>query len=99
MDVVCLDKDEKENYMNIRGIILDTFKEVLAEEGFTAQDPADSDLLLETDLDSLGFAVLVARLEDKVGFDPFTISTSSYYPKTFGEFIQFYENVKQQVGS
>ncbi len=83
--------------MNIREIILDTFKEVLVEEGVTVYVPADSDLLLETDLDSLGFAVLVARLEDRVGFDPFTISTSSYYPKTFGEFIQFYESVKKQV--
>ncbi len=85
--------------MNIRETILDTFKDVLAEEGVMAHEPADSDLLLESDLDSLGFAVLVARLEDKLGFDPFTISISSYYPKTFGEFIDFYENVKKQVDS
>jgi acyl carrier protein len=45
--------------------------------------PLSDDLvLLESGLDSLGFAILVARLEDVLGFDPFTISSDAYYPVT-----------------
>lgn len=52
---------------------------------------ADDDVLLETGLDSLGFALLVIRLEDELGFDPFVLSDTPYYPRTFGEFVRFYE--------
>jgi acyl carrier protein len=51
----------------------------------------DESILLESGLDSLGFAVLVSRLEETLGFDPFSINRESYYPNTFGELIAFYE--------
>jgi acyl carrier protein len=51
-------------------------------------------ILLETGLDSIGFAILVVELEDRLGFDPFTLSKEAYYPKTFGEFVDFYEKYK-----
>ena len=47
-------------------------------------------VLLESGLDSLGFAILVAHLEDDLGWDPFTLSDTPYYPQTFGEFVTFY---------
>ena len=47
-------------------------------------------VLLDTGLDSLGFTILVSSLEDELGYDPFQISEDSYYPVTFGEFIDFY---------
>ena len=43
--------------------------------------------------DSLCFAILVARLEDEVGIDPFTMSDDVYFPVTLGDFIRAYENV------
>jgi hypothetical protein len=43
-------------------------------------------------LDSLCFAILVARLEDRIGVDPFTESEDAYYPVTLGEFMRFYED-------
>jgi acyl carrier protein len=46
--------------------------------------------LLETDLDSMGFAILVMELEDALGFDPFVESDDAYYPSTYGEFVEFY---------
>ena len=49
-------------------------------------------LLLETGLDSLGFAILVTVLHDELGFDPFTLCDDAVYPATFGEFVSFYEN-------
>jgi acyl carrier protein len=51
----------------------------------------DESVLLETGLDSLGFAILVTRLEEELGYDPFTQSDSAVYPKTFREFVQLYE--------
>jgi acyl carrier protein len=48
-------------------------------------------VLLETGLDSLGFAIFVAELEDVVGYDPFAIAQQiEAYPQTFGEFMAFY---------
>jgi acyl carrier protein len=48
---------------------------------------------LESGLDSLAIAILVARLEEALGFDPFTLSDDIYYPVTLGDFIRFYEDV------
>jgi hypothetical protein len=41
-------------------------------------------------LDSLGFAILVTRLEEELGYDPFSLSAAPYYPSTYGEFLSFY---------
>jgi acyl carrier protein len=65
----------------------------IAQEQEKKLAPLTDDLvLLESGLDSLGFAILVARLEDALGLDPFTTSEDVYYPVTLGEFIGFYEN-------
>jgi acyl carrier protein len=34
--------------------------------------------LLETGLDSLCFAIIVARLEDELGVDPFSVDDASF---------------------
>lgn len=51
----------------------------------------DDTILLETGLDSMAFAVLVARLDDELGLDPFSAEADAAYPRTFGEFVAFYE--------
>ena len=51
----------------------------------------DASVLLESGLDSLGFAVLVVRLEETLGYDPFVLMNEPVYPKTFGEFLDIYE--------
>ena len=51
----------------------------------------DESVLLESGLDSLGFAVLVVRLEETLGYDPFVLMSEPVYPKTFGEFLDIYE--------
>lgn len=48
-------------------------------------------VLLECGLDSLGFAVLVTRLDEELGYDPFTLDEEAYYPQTFGDFVDFYK--------
>ena len=64
----------------------------VAEEQAKALAPLSDDLvLLDSGLDSLCFAVLVARLEDKLGRDPFTASDDVVFPVTLGDFVRVYE--------
>ncbi len=82
----------------LKSKILEVFREVFEEqvEGVPVPDLVDESVLLDVGLDSLGFAVLVIRLEEKLGFDPFLQSDVAFYPKTLGEFVQFYEEFRQQ---
>jgi len=52
-------------------------------------------LLLGTGLDSLGLAMLEVELEDRLGYDPFTLMKKPVYPKTLGEFVQLYERFSE----
>jgi len=66
----------------------------IAEEQQVALPQLNDDLLLhETGFDSLAFAILVVRLEDDFGIDPFTISEDAAFPLTVGDFVRAYENV------
>jgi acyl carrier protein len=49
-------------------------------------------VLLDSGLDSLCFAIIVARLEDQLGVDPFIASEDVFFPVTLGEFVKFYED-------
>lgn len=61
------------------------------EVGTAAPELFQDTILLETGLDSLGFAIFVSALEEELGYDPFTLSEDAYYPQTFAEFVAFYE--------
>lgn len=81
------------DYDEIRSKIKQVFLDVFLEQ-FEEKDPPsvhDDMVLLESGMDSLGFAILVVRLEDELGFDPFTESDEVFYPETFKEFVVFYE--------
>lgn len=80
----------------MRAEIESVFLKVFEKEGQGATPPALTDdlVLLESGLDSLGFAVLVVELEGALGFDPFSMADEAYYPQTFGEFVAFYEKHK-----
>jgi acyl carrier protein len=79
--------------MSTRLRIISEMQRIAAEQQVTLP-PLDDDLSLhETGFDSLGFAILVARLEDDLGIDPFTISEDAAFPLTIGDFIRAYENV------
>jgi len=71
---------------------MDQMAQVAREHG-KALAPLEDDLaLLDSGLDSLGIAVLVARLEDRLGVDPFTTSDDVQFPVTIGDFVRAYEN-------
>lgn len=70
---------------------MDQFQKVATEHGKNVPALTDDLPLLESGLDSLCFAVVVTRLEDSLGVDPFS-TDSSLFPVTFGEFVRLYEN-------
>lgn len=54
--------------------------------------------LLDCGLDSLSFALIVARLEDALGFDPFDATEEMKFPVTYGDFVELYENTANNTG-
>lgn len=77
--------------MSIRSTIICQFEQVVEEQNKQSTALSDELVLLESGLDSLCFAVIVARLEDELGFDPFATETVDF-PVTLGEFIKSYED-------
>ena len=79
----------------IKDKIKDTYIEVLEQIGSELLIPelTDEVVLLESGLDSLGFAILVATLEEELEFDPFAMMDEPVYPTTFGEFVAIYEKM------
>jgi len=76
--------------MTIRSAISDQFRKVADEHGRVLANLDDDLPLLESGLDSLCFAVVVTRLEDSLGVDPFA-AEEVLFPTTFGEFVRLYE--------
>lgn len=81
--------------MLIRNTIEEKYMEVLEQIGSELLMPklTNDVILLESGLDSLGFAILVATLEDELEYDPFTMMEEPVYPTTFGEFVEIYEKM------
>ena len=79
--------------MNVRGEIVTQFKQVAQEQNKRLAPLTDGLELLNSGLDSLCFAILVSRLEDSLGLDPFTVSEDAQFPVTFGDFVNLYEHL------
>ncbi len=77
--------------MSIRTTIEDQMSQVAKAQSKTLKPLGDDLVLLDCGLDSLCFAIVVARLEDELGFDPFATADDVQFPVTFGDFVQFYE--------
>ena len=78
---------------SFRDEITTQFRLVAAEQDKRLAPLTDDLHLLDSGLDSLCFAILVSRLEDALGVDPFSASEDASFPVTLGQFITFYENV------
>jgi acyl carrier protein len=77
--------------MSIKATIISEMQRIAKEEDKTLPPLTDDLVLLQSGLDSLGIAILVARLEESLGVDPFTNSDDIFYPVTLGDFIKSYE--------
>jgi acyl carrier protein len=78
--------------MSLRTSIGEQFEQVATEQKRKLARLSDDLKLLDSGLDSLSFALIVARLEDSLGFDPFDTDQEIRFPVTFGDFVQLYEN-------
>lgn len=76
--------------MPVRSTITSLFEQVAREQQRTLSPLSDDLKLLQSGLDSLSFALIVARLEDTLGYDPF--ETAESFPVTFGDFVKLYES-------
>jgi acyl carrier protein len=78
--------------MDIRETIIELFDETLETTNSKRKSElTDETVLLDSGLDSLGFAILVARLEEELGYDPFSLMEEAVYPTKFVEFVAIYE--------
>jgi acyl carrier protein len=83
---------------HLRDNIITAIKEAAEIRGANlASDLIDETILLESGLDSLGFAILIARLEEELGYDPFALMDEPFYPRTLGEFISIYRRFAPQA--
>ena len=78
--------------MSVGSDIASLFAEVAQEQHKNLVPLTDELGLLETGLDSLCFAIIVARLEDRLGLDPFSADDEIDFPVTVGDFIRLYEH-------
>lgn len=78
--------------VNIKSTVLVICEDVAKEQKKILLPLADDLPLADSGLDSLCMAVIVARLEDVLGFDPFDTDDDVAFPVTVADFIKFYEN-------
>lgn len=76
--------------MDLRELIKAELTELFEEDLLPVPEFNDSMVLLDTDLDSLGYAVLVTRLEERIGYDPFSLMEEPEYPVTYGDLVAVY---------
>ena len=78
--------------MTKRDTILDEMRRIAREQKKTLASLDDDAPLLTIGLDSLCFAILVARLEEHFRVDPFSASDEVALPVTVGDLIAFYDH-------
>ena len=78
--------------MSVRSTIATQFEQVAVDQKRKLAELTDNLKLLDSGLDSLSFALIVMRLEEALGFDPFDVADDVKFPVTFGDFVKLYEN-------
>jgi acyl carrier protein len=86
------EKIEEDKQMSVRAMVASQFEQVALEQKRKLARLSDDLKLLESGLDSLSFALIVVRLEESLGFDPFDAPDEMSFPVTFGDFVELYEH-------
>jgi hypothetical protein len=76
---------------SVRYAVALAFREAAANQDKRLRPLSDDLVLLNSGLDSLCFAIIVAELEDGLGLDPFSDADEVFFPVTFGDFVALYE--------
>jgi hypothetical protein len=77
-----------------RSLIISEIRAVAAEQNKSLGRLTDDLALLDSGLDSLCFAILVSRLEEVTGCDPFGSHGGSHSPRTVGELVALYDSAR-----
>ena len=80
--------------MSNRSVIISEIRAVAADQNKRLRQLTDDLALLDSGLDSLCFAILVSRLEEVTGRDPFCSDRGLHSPRTVGELIALYDNTR-----
>jgi acyl carrier protein len=83
----------EQSSMSVRSQIQSQFEQVAVEQERKLAPLSDNLKLIDCGLDSLSFAIIVARLEDSLGVDPFSSDQAVDFPVTFGDLVRLYEGV------
>ena len=76
--------------IDVREIVLDEIRIVFEQEGVTFNEEMLTRNVMDIGVDSLTYAVLVARLQSRLGKDPYTENPNLGYPKLLGDFLNAY---------
>jgi hypothetical protein len=77
--------------LSMKAMIWAQFEQVAREQEKRLPPLSDDLILADSNLDSLCLAIIVARLEDALGFDPFSLAEDVMFPVTLRDFVSFYE--------
>lgn len=75
----------------VRDAVTLQFHQAAANQEKRLKPLTDDLVLLDSGLDSLCFAIIVAELEDALGLDPFSDADEVFFPVTFGDFVRLYQ--------
>jgi len=78
--------------VSVRSAIVSQFEQVAREQNKKIPPLTDDMALLDSGLDSLCLAIVVARLDDELGCDPFSTSEDTFFPVTLRDFVRLYED-------
>lgn len=73
-----------------RDLIISEITAVFAEDGVAFNTEMLEKRVMELGVDSMTYAILVARLERLTGLDPFTANSDLAYPETLEDFVKSY---------
>ena len=78
--------------VDVRDKVAAVVRDVAEDFGVEGLADLDDDTeLLDSGLDSIGWATVVTLLEEELGYDPFMLMEDPEYPTTFGRFVALYE--------
>jgi hypothetical protein len=80
--------------MSLRSTIISEIETITRDQNKRMPALTDSMVLMDTDFDSLCFALLVARMEDQLGFDPFSTLEVADLPVTLGDLVALYDRAQ-----
>ena len=84
--------DDSRQSLSIQEVVFAEMKKIATQYEKKLVPLSLDTVLANSGLDSLCFAVLVVRLEERLGVDPFSSSESVGFPATLREFVHVYEN-------